>query len=54
MNMNTIKQELHKKIARMDRDSFNKFISDLENCYIKTHGPDKRWQKNKYISWFTY
>ena len=37
MNMNTIKQELHKKIARMSRSSFDKFISDLEKCYRKTH-----------------
>lgn len=40
MNMNTIKQELHKKIARMSRRSFDDFILDLEKCYRKTHGQD--------------
>ena len=40
MNMNTIKQELYKKIARMSRSSFNNFILDLEKHYRKTHGQD--------------
>ncbi len=40
MNMNTIKQELYKKIPRMSRSSFDEFILDLEKHYRKTHGQD--------------
>lgn len=38
MNMNTIMQELHKKIKRMDRKAFNNFILKLEKIYMDTHG----------------
>lgn len=41
MNMNTIVQELRKKIALMDRASFDKFIKSLEDIYEKTHNKSK-------------
>ena len=37
MNMNTIKQELNKKIGKMSREDFDKFIEGLEKTYLKTH-----------------
>lgn len=37
MNFNTILQELYNKIRKMDRKSFNDFISKLQEYFNKTH-----------------
>lgn len=55
MNMNTIKQELNKKIKRMDRRALDKFIDWLNLTYLKTHNgwyddytriPEDQWNRN--------
>ena len=42
MNMNTIMQELYKKIEFMDRERFDKLLEKMRDMYNKTH-------KDKYI-----
>ena len=37
MNMNTIMQELHKKIKMMSSTDFNNFINKLQAIWDKTH-----------------
>ena len=37
MNINTIKIEIRKKIANMNRDSFENFIFELLQMYLRTH-----------------
>ncbi len=37
MNMTTLKQELRKKIAKMNPDDFNDFIDELYHMYFKVH-----------------
>ena len=37
MNMNTIMQELYKKIMLMDRKRFNKLLEELHDMYNRTH-----------------
>ena len=43
MNMNTLTQELHKKIKMMDRQTFINFINKLYGIWIKYH------RKNNYF-----
>ena len=35
MNFNTVKQELHKKIKKMSKEDFIKFIDELKRIYYK-------------------
>lgn len=37
MNMNTITQELNKKISKMSKDDFNNFIERLYKVWYKHH-----------------
>ena len=37
MNFNTVKQELNKKIKKMSKEDFIKFIDELKCIYYKAH-----------------
>lgn len=37
MNMNTIVQELNKKLKKMSKEDFEKFVSEMIRVYEKQH-----------------
>ena len=50
MNMNTIMQELYKKIMLMDRKRFNKLLEELHDMYNRTHR-DKYIDEDEHFDW---
>ena len=48
MNFNTVKQELYKKIKKMSKEDFIKFIDELKRIYYKAHRCEVEvWQGKK-------
>lgn len=49
MNMETILQELCKKIKHMDKQSFDKMIDRLNSAYDKSHKTvyDEEWYRRQ-------
>ena len=50
MNMDTIMQELYKKIKLMDRKRFNKLLEELHDMYDRTH-KDEDIDPDEYFDW---